>query len=50
MRWLDGNNSMSLSKPQEMIKDRKDCHAAVHGSQSVRHNLETKQQKVYKEE
>jgi len=34
MRWLDGitdSVDMSLSKIQEMIKDRKAWHAVVHG-------------------
>ena len=34
MRWLDGitdTKDMSLSKFQEMVKDREVWHAAVHG-------------------
>ena len=33
MRWLDGITDamdMNLGKLQEMVRDRKACHAAVH--------------------
>ena len=40
MKWLDGiinSTDMSLSKLQEMVKERRTWSAAVHGPQRVRH-------------
>ena len=47
IRWLDGiinSRDMDLGKFQEIVRDRKNCHAAVHESQRAGHNLATEQQ------
>ena len=49
MRWLDGITNltvMSLSKLQEIVKDRKALHAAVPGVTKSRTQLSDRKQQI----
>ena len=51
MRWVDSianSMDMSLSKFQDIEKDREAWHAAVMGLERVGHDLATEQQKKYR--
>ena len=50
MRWLDSiidSMDISLSKLQEIVKDRKPGMLQFMGSQRVRHDLVTEQHSIY---
>ena len=50
MKWLDSNTNamdINLGKLWEIVRNREACHAAVHGSQRVGHNLVTEQQHMH---
>ena len=47
MRWLYGITNAAntiLGKPWEMVRDREEWHAAVHGVAKSEHNWATEQQ------
>ena len=46
MRWLDCSVDLSLSKPQEIVKDRKPGVLQSLGSQRVQYDRATEQQKA----